>query len=162
MSARDRVGLPASVDELIGRHVDTVIEDLKRRYSQSLAHNRPGTVVMTKVVRRATVAGLMSQLEVDGHFVGHFREAGPDAWGSWQGLRRQTPTGSEWPAQLGAVMPSAIEDAGASVASAAAEMGLRERRPGEARRVGEQAAEAGAALARWLTDPPRQRAPGGP
>ena len=153
MPADDRIGLPATVDELISRHVDGLIDDLRRRYSKSLAHNPPGTAVMAKVLRRATVSGLLAQLEADGNFVGHLRGARPETWDAWQGSRRQTLEGSEWPAELARAAPGEVEAAGASVAAAGAEVGLRERRAGEVRRVGEQAAEAGAALVRCLTAP---------
>ena len=151
MRAEDRIGLPASVDQLISRHVDAVMEELRQRYSRALAHNPPGTAVMAKVVRRATVSGLLAQLDADGRFVGHLRGARPETWEAWQRSRRQTLDGSEWPARLASAMPDVVESAGASVAAAGAEVGLRERRPGDVRRVGEQAAEAGGALVRCLT-----------
>ena len=151
MPAEDRIGLPPSVDELIGRHVDSVMEELQQRYSRSLAHNPHGRKVMTKVVRRATVSGLLAQLDADDHFVGHLGPAGPDTWEAWRRTCRQTLDGREWPARLAASRPAVIEAAGASVAAAGVEVGLRERRPGDVRRVGEQAAEAGGALVRCLT-----------
>jgi hypothetical protein len=149
--ARDRIGLPTSVDQLIGRHVDAVMEELHYRYSKALAHNPAGGAVMAKVVRRATVSGLLAQLDLDGRFVGHLPGAGATTWDDWQRQRRQTLEGSEWPAHLAAAMPAITDEAGASVAAAGAEVGLRERRLGDVRRVGEQAAEAGAALVRCLT-----------
>ena len=151
MPTEDRIGLPEPVDQLIGRHVDGVIEELQRRYSKSLAGNLAGTAVMAKVVRRATVSGLLGQLEADDHFVGHLRGAGAETWDVWQRMRSQTPEGSKWPAHLAATMPAVIDRAGAQVAAAGAEVGLRERRWGDVRRVGEQAAEAGGALVRCLT-----------
>ena len=151
MPARDRIGLPASVDQLISRHVDAVMGELQQRYSQALANNPAGTAVMAKVVRRATVAGLLAQLDVDGRFVGHLPGAGPETWDAWQRARRQTLEGSEWPARLSSAVPRVVADAGASVAAAGAEVGLRERRAGEVRRIGEQAAEAGGALVRCMT-----------
>lgn len=149
----DRIGLPASVDQLITRHVDAVIDELKRRYSRALAHNPAGTAIMAKVVRRATVSGLLAQLDLDGRFVGNLPGGNPGTWDAWQGSRERTLEASEWPAHLAAAMPSVIDGAGASVAAAGAEVGLRERRPGDVRRVGEQAAEAGGALVRCLIAP---------
>ena len=151
MPASDRIGLPASVDQLISRQVDAVMDELRHRYSKALAHNPAGTAVMAKVVRRATVSGLLAQLDLDGRFVGHLPGAGPATWDDWQRRRRQSLEGSEWPAHLATAMPEVVEAAGASVATAGAEVGLRERRLGDVRRVGEQAAEAGAALIRCLS-----------
>ncbi len=153
MRAEDRIGLPASVDQLIARHVDALIEELQQRYSRRLADNPAGTAVMAKVLRRATVSGLLAQLELDRRFVGNLPASDPDTWGVWQRERRQTLEASEWPSRLAAAMPTVIDGAGASVAAAGGEVGLRERRAGELRRVGEQAAEAGAALVRCLTEP---------
>ena len=143
--------MPASVDQLIGRHVDAVMEELRYRYSKALAHNPAGSAVMAKVVRRATVSGLLAQLDVDGRFVGDLPEAGEETWDAWQRSRRQTLEGSEWPPRLSSAMPEVVQSAGESVAAAGAEVGLRERRPGDLRRIGEQAAEAGSALVRCLT-----------
>ncbi len=151
MRAEDRIGLPASVDQLLTRHVDAVIEELRQRYSRALADNAPGTAVMTKVVRRATVSGLLAQLDADGRFVGHLPAPGPETWDAWQRSRQQTLEGSEWPARLASAVPEVVKSAGESVAAAGVEVGLRERRAGEVRRIGEQAAEAGGALVRCLT-----------
>ena len=147
----DRIGLPASVDQLIGRHVDSVMEQLQRRYSKALAGNPAGTAVIAKVIRRATVTGLLAQLDADDHFVGHLRGAGPGTWEAWQGAREETLEGRRWPTHLAQSMPAAIEAAGGSVAAAGAEVGLRERKAGEVREIGEQSAEAGGALVRLLT-----------
>ena len=151
MTSEGRIGLPAAVDDLISRHVDDLVAELQRRYSRALAQNPPGTAIMAKVLRRATVSGVMAQLDADGNFVGHLRGAGPHTWEEWQAARRETAEGSEWPARLSQAAPAAVERGAGSVASAGAEVGLRERRPGEVRRIGEQAVEAGGALARGLT-----------
>ena len=151
MPAEDRIGLPTSVDRLIGQQVDAVMAELERRYSQSLTGNRAGKAVIAKVVRRATVAGLLAQLDADGRFVGELPDAGPRTWDAWQRMRERTLEATTWPAQLASTTPEVIAQAGTWVAAAGAEVGLRERRPGDVRTIGEQAAEAGGALVRCLT-----------
>lgn len=150
MAPDDRIGLPASIEELIDREVDAASEELQRRYSRSLAGNPIGRSVMAKVVRRAAVSGLLAQVDLEGRFLGRLPEAGPATWDAWQGMKEQTLEGSQWPERLAATTPEVIKQAGAMVAAAGVESGLRERRTGELRRIGEQAAEAGAALVRCL------------
>src|SRR5918999_1570375 len=87
-----------------------------------------------------------------------FTEA--EAWELWQRQRDRTPEARAWPAELAGTEPRVVARARELLEDAGRELGLHGRSSRALGDAGEQAAEAGAALARALTEP--SAAPGTP
>jgi hypothetical protein len=136
-------------EELIGREADAVTAGLARAYRRALADNPEGAAHIAEAVRGAIVLGVEAGCARAGTPAAEL-DCGADAWELWQARRDLTPEGRVWPSDLG---PEVLERARQRVADAGADLGLHGRAERSLRHVGEQAAEAGAALVRAMTEP---------
>jgi hypothetical protein len=144
--------LPAEADQLLRREVDRVLVELARANPRALADNPEGSAIVGDALRQAMVLGLsaafakagVSETELD---------FGADTWRRWQDARLLAPEGEGWPAALELIAPHAVDDARTLALAAGQELGLHGRALRRLGAAGEQAAEAGAALANALTEP---------
>jgi hypothetical protein len=134
---------------LIGREADAVVEALARSLPRAVADN-PGDVGLLRdavrdAIRLGLDAGSRRTAALD------FGQA--DAWERWQRQRDRTPEATAWPAELAASDPDVVARARELLVDTGDELGLGGRSSRTLGDAGEQAAEAGAALARALAEP---------
>jgi hypothetical protein len=146
-------GVSAARDSLIGREADAIVESLARSHPRELTNNPDGVELVGDAVRDAIRLGLDAGCEHAGRAVGELDFSHPEAWALWQRQRDRTPEARAWPAELAATEPRAVAHARELVEGAGRDLGLHGRSARAMGDVGEQAAEAGAALARALTEP---------
>jgi hypothetical protein len=146
-------GVPAARDSLIGREANAIVESLARSHQRELTDNPDGVQMLGEAVRDAIRLGLDAGCEHAGSAVGELDFSHPEAWALWQRQRDRTPEARAWPAELAATEPRVVAHARELVESAGGDLGLHGRSARALGDLGEQAAEAGAALARALTEP---------
>jgi hypothetical protein len=149
-------------EALIEREADAMVDALRRAHPRALEDNPEGVELLREAVRRAIELGLDAGCERAGLAAAELDYDRPDTWERWQRRRDRAHESNAWPAELRATAPGVVEEARGTLAAAGAELGLRGRWSRTLRHAGEQAAEAGAALARVLTEPsPPEDAPRG-
>jgi hypothetical protein len=146
-------GVSAARDSLIGREAEAIVESLARSHPRELTNNPDGVELVGDAVRDAIRLGLDAGCEHAGRAVGELDFSHPEAWALWQRQRDRTPEARAWPAELAATEPRVVAHARELVEGAGRDLGLHGRSARATGDVGEQAAEAGAALARALTEP---------
>jgi hypothetical protein len=151
LCTEDRVS--AAYDSLTGRELERVLADLERAYPRALADNPQGAGLVAAALRDALRLGLEAGCRRAGRSPGELDYGGTDAWERWQRERNRSPEGVGWPAELEVVAPDVIADARALLADTGVDLGLHRRALARFRAAGAEAAEAGAALVRALTEP---------
>ena len=146
-------GVSAARDGLIGREADAIVESLTRSHPRELRDNPDGAELLGDALRDAIRLGLDVGCEHAGRAVGELDFSHADAWALWQRQRDRTPEARAWPAELAATEPRVVARARELLEGAGRELGLHGRSARGLGDVGEQAAEAGAALARALSEP---------
>jgi hypothetical protein len=146
-------GVSAARDSLIGREADAIVESIVRLHPRELRDNPDGVELIEDAVRDAIRLGLDSGCEHAGRSVEELDFSHPEAWALWQRQRDRTPEARAWPAELAATEPRVVAHARELMEEAGRELGLHGRSGRALGDLGEQAAEAGAALARALTEP---------
>src|ERR687895_136363 len=146
-------GVSAARDGLIGREADAIVESLTRSHPRELRENPDGAELLGDALRDAIRLGLDVGCEHAGRAGGELDFSHADAWGFWQRQRDRTPEARAWPAELAATEPRVVAHARELVEGAGRELGVQGRSARAMGDLGEQAAEAGAALARALTEP---------
>jgi hypothetical protein len=145
-----KVALSESVKRLLARERADALADLQRRHKRDLSDNPEGSVLVAHALGQALLVGVRAQCEIDWRPDLEI-ETAPTAWDEWHNTRDETPEGRQWPDTLAERKPEAVARGGDLLDSAAAELDLRRREREDFRWVGEQCAEAGAALVRVLT-----------
>jgi hypothetical protein len=130
-----------------------MVDALRRAHPRALEDNPDGLELFGDAVRRAIELGLHAGCKRAGRAAADLDFDRADAWDSWQRQRDRTLASNAWPAELRASAPEVVEEGRELLGAAGAELGLRGRWARSVRHVGGQAAEAGAALARVLTEP---------
>jgi hypothetical protein len=143
----------AARDRPIGREADAIVESIVRSHPRQLRDNPDGVALIGDAVRDAIRLGLDAGRKHAGREVGELDFSHPQAWALWQRERDRTPEARAWPAELAATEPRVVAHARELVEGAGRELGLQGRSARALGDLGEQAAEAGAALARALTEP---------
>jgi hypothetical protein len=143
----------AARDGLVGREADAVVDSLSRAHPRALADNPDGVALLGEAVREAIGLGLDAGCEHAGRAVGELDFGQAEAWERWQRQRDRTPEARAWPAELAATEPRVVAHARELLVAAGRELGLHGRSSRALGDMGEQAAEAGAALARSLAEP---------
>jgi hypothetical protein len=143
----------AARDRLIGREADAIVGSIVRSHPRQLRDNPDGVALIGDAVRDAIRLGLDAGRKHAGREVGELDFSHPQAWALWQRERDRTPEARAWPAELAATEPRVVAHARELVEGAGRELGLQGRSARALGDLGEQAAEAGAALARALTEP---------
>jgi hypothetical protein len=146
-------GVSGGLDGLIGREADAVAESLSRAHPRALAENPDGVALLGDAVRDAIRLGLDAGRKHAVRPVGELDFTEAEAWALWQRQRDRTPEARAWPAELAATEPRVVARARELLVDAGRELGLHGRSSRALGDAGEQAAEAGAALARALTEP---------
>ena len=146
-------GVSPGLDGLIGREADAVAESLSRAHPRALAENPDGVALLGDAVRDAIRLGLDAGRKHAVRPVGELDFTEADAWELWRRQRDRTPEARAWPAELAATEPRVVARARELLEDAGRELGLHGRSSRALGDAGEQAAEAGAALARALTEP---------
>jgi hypothetical protein len=146
-------GVSGSLDGLIGREADAVVESLSRAHPRVLAENPDGVALLGDAVRDAIRLGLDAGRGHAARPVGELGFTQAEAWELWQRQRDRTPEARAWPAELATTEPRVVARARELLVDAGRELGLHGRSSRAFGDAGEQAAEAGAALARALTEP---------
>lgn len=150
-----KVALSESVKRLLARELHEALAGLERSHRRTLSDNPQGSALVEEALRQALLIGVREQCQID--WRGELDlETSPQAWDDWQEIREETPEGREWPAVLADTRPAAVRRAGDVLDAAATELDVRRREREDFRWVGEQCAEAGAALVRSLTQPPER------
>jgi hypothetical protein len=147
------MGAFAARDGLVRREADAVAEGLTRAYPRVLADNPDGVALIREALRDAIRLGLDAGSEHAGRLADELDFSRADAWALWQRQRDRTPEARAWPAELAATEPRVVARARELLEDAGRELGLHGRSSRALGDEGEQAAEAGAALARALTEP---------
>jgi hypothetical protein len=147
----DRVS--AAYDSLTGRELERVLADLERAYPRALDDNPEGAALVAAALRDALRLGLEAGCRRAGRRPGELDYSGSDAWERWQRERNRSPEGLAWPADLESTAPDVLADARTLLADTGVDLGLHRRALARFQEAGAQAAEAGAALARALTEP---------
>jgi hypothetical protein len=147
-------GVSAARDGLIGREADAIVESLARSHPRQLRDNPDGVEVLGEAVRAAIRLGLEAGCGHAGRAVEELDFADAQAWALWQRRRDRTPEARAWPAELAATEPRVVAHARELLVDAGRELGMHGRHSRDLGDAGEQAAEAGAALARALTEEP--------
>jgi hypothetical protein len=127
-----------------------VAEALARSHPRALAENPEGVTLLRQAVRDAIRLGLEA---AGARHTGELDFGQPEAWERWQRQRVRTPEATAWPAELAATEPGVVARARELLVDAGSELGLHGRSSRTFADAGEQAAEAGAALARALAEP---------
>jgi hypothetical protein len=140
-------------DSLIGREADAIVESIVRSHPRQLRDNPDGVELIEDAVRDAIRLGLDAGCQHAGRAVEELDFSHPEAWALWQRQRDRTPEARAWPAELAATEPRVVAHARELMEEAGRELGLHGRSGRALGDLGEQAAEAGAALARALTEP---------
>jgi hypothetical protein len=143
----------AARDDLIRREADAIVESIARSHPRQLTDNPDGVELLWDAVREAIGLGLDAGCEHAGHLAQELDFSHPEAWALWQRQRDRTPEARAWPAELAATEPRVLARARALLEGAGRELGLQGRPARALGDLGEQAAEAGAALARALNEP---------
>jgi hypothetical protein len=146
-------GVSAGRDSLIGREADAIVESIVRSHPRELRENPDGVELLGDAVRDAILQGLDAACEHAGRAVGELDFSHAEAWALWQRQRDRTPEARAWPAELAATEPRVVAHARELMEDAGRQLGLHGRSARALGDLGEQAAEAGAALARALTEP---------
>jgi hypothetical protein len=146
-------GVSAARDGLIGREADAIVESLTRSHPRELRDNPDGAELLGDALRDAIRLGVDAGCEHAGRAVGELDFSHAEAWALWQRQRDRTPEARAWPAELAATEPRVVAHARELVEGAGRELGLHGRSARGLGDLGEQAAEAGAALARALSEP---------
>ena len=146
-------GVSAARDGLIGREADAIVESLTRSHPRELRDNPDGAELLGDALRDAIRLGLDAGCEHAGRAVGELDFSHAQAWALWQRQRDRTPEARAWPAELAATEPRVVAHARGLMEGAGGDIGLHGRSARALGDLGEQAAEAGAALARALTEP---------
>jgi hypothetical protein len=145
-------GPTAARDDLIGREADAIVESLSRAHPRALTDNPDGVALLEAALHDAISLGLEAGCRHAGRAAESLDYGRRDAWALWQRQRDRTPEARAWPAELAATEPRVVGRARELLVGAASELGLQGRSSRALGDVGEQAAEAGAALARALTE----------
>jgi hypothetical protein len=145
-------GVWAARDDLIGREADAIVESLSRSHPRALTDNPDGVALLEDAVLEAIGLGLDAGSRHAGRTADELDYGRPEAWALWQHQRDRTPEARAWPAELAATEPRVVAHARELLTDAGRELGLHGRSSRALGDVGEQAAEAGAALARTLTE----------
>jgi hypothetical protein len=143
----------AARDGLIRREADAIVESIARSHPRQLTDNPDGVELLADAVGKAIGLGLDAGCEHAGREVEELDFSHPEAWALWQRQRDRTPEARAWPAELAATEPRVLAHARELLDGAGRELGLQGRSARALGDLGEQAAEAGAALARALTEP---------
>jgi hypothetical protein len=146
-------GVSGGLYGLIGREADEVVESLSRAHPRALAENPDGVALLGDAVRDAIRLGLDARRKHAARPVGELDLSHAEAWELWQRQRDRTPEAHAWPAELAATEPRVVANARELLVDAGRELGLHGRSSRAFGDAGEQAAEAGAALARALSEP---------
>jgi hypothetical protein len=146
-------GVSAARDSLIGREADAIVESIVRSHPRELRENPDGVGLLGDAVRDAILLGLDAGCEHAGRAVGELGFSHAEAWALWQRQRDRTPEARAWPAELAATEPRVVAHAREVMEDAGRQLGLQGRSARALGNLGEQAAKAGAALARALTEP---------
>jgi hypothetical protein len=146
-------GVSAARDSLIGREADAIVESIVRSHPRELRENPDGVGLLGDAVRDAILLGLDAGCEHAGRAVGELDFSHAEAWALWQRQRDRTPEARAWPAELAATEPRVVAHAREVMEDAGRQLGLQGRSARALGNLGEQAAKAGAALARALTEP---------
>jgi hypothetical protein len=141
-------------DRLIRREAHAVVEALSRAHPRALTENPDGVALLEDALRDAILLGLDAGCRHSGRLADELDFGHPQAWALWQRQRDRTPEARAWPAELAATEPRVVAHAGELLEEAGRELALHGRPSRALGDVGEQAAEAGAALARALTEQP--------
>jgi hypothetical protein len=141
------------LDRLVGGEIEGMVDGLARTHSRALADNPDGTALVAEALREALHLGLDAGCRRVGRPSRDLDYGRSDAWERWQRERDRSPERGAWPADLERSAPEVIARARELVAAAGTELGLRRRARNSLADAGAQAAEAGAALARALTEP---------
>jgi hypothetical protein len=147
-------GVAAARDGLIERETDEIVESLTRSHPRQLRENPDGVELLGAAVRDAIRLGLDAGSQHAGRPVDDLDFGQADAWERWQRRRDRAPGVRAWPAELAATEPRVVAHARDLLVDAGRELGMQGRQSRALGDAGEQAAEAGAALARALTEPP--------
>jgi hypothetical protein len=140
-------------DSLIGREADAIVESIVRSHPRQLRDNPDGIELIEDAARDAIRLGLDAGCRHAVRAVEELDFSHPEAWALWQRQRDRTPEARAWPAELAATEPRVVAHARELMEEAGRELGLHGRSGRALGDLGEQAAEAGAALARALTEP---------
>src|SRR5918999_2262051 len=140
-------GVSPGLDGLIGREADAVAESLSRAHPRALAENPDGVALLGDAVRDAIRLGLDAGRKHAVRPVGELDFTEADAWELWRRQRDRTLEARAWPAELAATEPRVVARARELLEDAGRELGLHGRSSRALGDAGEQAAEAGAALA---------------
>jgi hypothetical protein len=146
-------GVLVARDSLIRREVDAVMEALSRMHPRALAENPGGVALLEDALRDAILLGLDAGCRHAGRLAEELDFSQEEAWALWQRQRDRTPEARAWPTELSATEPRVVARARELLEDAGRELGLHGRSSRALGDAGEQAAEAGAALARALTEP---------
>jgi hypothetical protein len=147
-------GVLVARDSLIRREVDAVMESLARAHPRALTENPDGVALLEDALRDAILLGLDAGCRHAGRLADELDFGHPEAWALWQRQRDRTPEARAWPAELAATEPRVVAHARELLVDAGRERGLHGRSSRALGDVGEQAAEAGVAMARALTETP--------
>jgi hypothetical protein len=151
VGTEDRVS--GAFDSLTEHELGSVLADLEGAYPQALSDNPEGTALVAAALRDALQLGLEAGCRRAGRRSGELDYGASNAWERWRRERDRNPDSPGWPAELETGAPEVIADARALLADAGVDLGLRRRALARFQAAGAQAAEAGAALARALTEP---------
>jgi hypothetical protein len=144
----------AARDSLIGREADAIVESLTCSHPRELRGNPDGVELLAAAVRDAIRLGLDAGSQHAGRPVEELDFGQAEAWALWQRRRDRAPEVRAWPAELAATEPRVVAHARELLVDAGRELGMHGRPSRALGGAGEQAAEAGAALARALAEPP--------
>jgi hypothetical protein len=144
----------AARDSLVRREADALVESLTRAHPRELRDNPDGVELLGEALRAAIRLGLDAGSQHAGRPVEELGFGEPDAWARWQRRRDRAPGTRAWPAELAATEPRVVAHARELLVDAGRELGMHGRTSRALGDAGEQAAEAGAALAQALTEPP--------
>jgi hypothetical protein len=143
----------AARDGLIEREADAVVEALSRSHPRALRDNPDGVALLGDAVREAIALGLNAGSVRAGRTAAELDFGQADAWERWQRRRDRTSDARAWPAELARADPGVVAQGRQLLVDAGLELGLHGRASRALGKAGEQAAEAGAALASALTEP---------
>jgi hypothetical protein len=147
-------GVLVARDSLIRREAHAVVAALSRAHPRALTENPDGVALLEDALRDAILLGLDAGCRHAGRLADELDFGHPEAWAFWQRQRDRTPEARAWPAELAATEPRVVAHARELLVEAGRELALHGRSSRALGDVGEQAAEAGAALARALTETP--------
>jgi hypothetical protein len=147
-------GVSSARDSLVAREADAIVESIVRSHPRQLTDNPEGVELLGGAVRDAIRLGLDAGSQHARRAVDDLDFGQADAWERWQRRRDRAPGVRAWPSELAATEPRVVAHAHELLVEAGRELGMQGGRSRALGGAGEQAAEAGAALARALTEPP--------